>query len=184
MQAGVDGARDYGRRATWVLMYGRACLDTRGPCLLARLPTREFLNDWTRLAHARPLGERERLDERPPNFLRCVRSRCSLRVCMPIAACEEVCLYRVLPFVRRPIRSRDEAPARQALLRARESLPERANAWISSKRSCRSPCLREPLITCTACSDVSQIPVTWLALLRDPVLHALNAGTSCVCFVR
>jgi hypothetical protein len=51
--------------------------------LLARLPSRISEHDRTRLAHARPLGdERERLDERPPKFLRCLLVTVfSVRVC-------------------------------------------------------------------------------------------------------
>lgn len=123
MKAGVDGARDYGRRASCFLMYTVVPASTRvARASLARLPSRISEHDWTRLAHARPLGEEsERLDERPPKFFAACRSPYSLCVCVLIAFCESVCLYRLLPFLRRPTRSRDdEAAARQALLRRRQ----------------------------------------------------------------
>lgn len=138
MKAGVDGARDYGRRASCFLMYTVVPASTRvARALLARLPSRISEHDWTRLAHARPLGEeRERdLTNARRNFFAACRSPYSLCVCVPIAFCESVCLYRLLPFLRRPTRSRDdEAAARQALLRRRQrervERPESANAWI------------------------------------------------------
>lgn len=124
MKAGVDGARDYGRRASCFLMYTVVPASTRvARALLARLPSRISEHDWTRLAHARPLGEeRERdLTNARRNFFAACRSPYSLCVCVPIAFCESVCLYRLLPFLRRPTRSRDdEAAARQALLRRRQ----------------------------------------------------------------